>query len=840
MNSSLRKLLCAVTLLVACGENVNPGPSGLGGPCTNNGTCRTGLTCGPSGTCQANPTIAAGSPCSLTAQCLAGLYCNAFGVCATAGSVGANGTCTDTSSCQRGLVCARNAPGLYGVCSAPNGVTVMGSGGGGDGGVTSGSDGGPTMGASGTAHDVGGSCRTVLDCFAGLSCGTSHTCISPNANAYASLWTGERCADDIMVTGATGKAYFEVPALDGTPPHDFFRLPFPNDARRDPATGRINLTGFPHPGNGVLGFDLVDRYARASEQELDGFGTNQQIYFRFSVTPDFGTLRLGETVQLLDLTAGGPTSSLTYSVDTGRNQYLCANNLTVSTGSGSPLVPGHTYAALLTTGITDGMHRPLGRDADFVAMLGATAPSDARLARAYAAYAPLRSYLTMHSISPDTLLVATVFTTQSARARLPALRDAVQSAPAAMATNFVRCDTGVRSPCDDGLTGAAHVRGCMGAADPRFEELQGRVDVPVFQQGTRPYRNAGEGALAVDAMGRVMLQRTEQVCVTVTIPRGAPMPSGGWPVVLYGHGTGGSYRNVVSEGLASALSSVDSGGMTVRFATVGYEGVMHGDRRGMGVTDPPDTLFFNFANPQAARDNVLQGAADVLALVRALGSLSLPMLPATADTTRFDAQRIYFVGHSQGSTVGALALPYESGIAAAVLSGAGGDLRVSLATKRNPVDIASLGPLVLLDRAAGAGHPAYNLFQAYFERADAVNYGALVFYQRPMGVPARPVVQTYGLGDTYSTIETMQAFASSMGIPVASPAVGAMPWPASTIPLPVMDNLNTASGPVTGVLLEADPGGAYDGHFVLQRDSTLQARVLGFLASAALGHAVVR
>ena len=41
----------------------------------------------------------------------------------------------------------------------------------------------------------------------------------------------------------------------------------------------------------------------------------------------------------------------------------------------------------------------------------------------------------------------------------------------------------------------------------------------------------------------------------------------------------------------------------------------HGERRG-DSTDEPEGLFYNFLNPRAARDNVLQGSADLMAVVR--------------------------------------------------------------------------------------------------------------------------------------------------------------------------------------------------------------------------------
>lgn len=844
------KAIGVSVLFSACASNnmlpPDPPMRGIGEPCGASTDCRAGLRCGATNRCEPRGDIAMGQTCRLTGDCMPGLICGAESKCVPAGTTLPGGTCSSTSDCVRGAVCYR-APGeLVGTCLIPRGAgTVTLSDGGmvgnpetGDDGGTSGGDGGMS---SGIPRDIGGRCQDVLDCQPGLLCDpTVNTCQLSSTVGMRTLFRGVACGMD----SAAPKAYFELPNAEGAPTSDFFRLPFPNDARRDPMTTRINLRGFPTPGTGLLGFDVVDRYARASEQDLDGFGANQWVYFRFSTQPDFATLQLGSTIKLVDLTTGQPLGYQTYRFDGNQGKYICANWLGVTTAAGVPFAAGHTIAVILTTGIhtAGAMSRPFERDADFNAVMGAMAPAMPTQMRAWQAYAPLRTYLQMQNIDPSTILNAAVFTVQNPHKRMQGIRDAINAGPMSTAEGFVRCAEGVVSPCDDGLMGANHVRGCIGAADPAFDEYQGTIDVPLLQSGTRPYRMPTEGAIAYNAMGQAMPQGRERVCVSITVPRGQMMPMGGWPVVLYAHGTGGNFRSGITEGLAQSLSDVTlEGDRHVRFATVSFDGVMHGRRRGEGVNDSPNVLFFNFANPNAARDNVLQGGADVLALGRAIRSLTIMPSGMGAAPIQFDASKVIFLGHSQGSTVGAPAIAFEPNLAGMVFSGAGGDLRLSLTTKTNPVNIAGLTPL-LLGEAAGAEHPALQLFQAFIESADAVNYGLRLTLDRPMGVPLRPFVMTYGLGDTFSTPATMQAFATSMSIPAAAPIPGGMnQWPAGMgIPLPAMNNYSTGMGSTTGVLLEADPMGMYDGHFVLFRDMTLRQRVLGFIGTASEGMAVVR
>jgi hypothetical protein len=843
-------LFALLSLLGACGINT-PLPMmnrNVGEPCNSNADCRVGLRCNSRGVCESPGSATMGQPCALTLDCAAGLYCAEDNKCAGAGEGPVGSVCATMAECLRGAICFRAAGQVLGTCQVPRGAPPVGSpdGGasGGDGGSTSGDggassmDGGTSMSGPGP-RDVGGMCMDTLDCMAGLLCNpTNNQCARAAAVNMNRLFRGVECGMD---PAGMHKSYFEVPNADGMPRSDFFRLPFPNDIRRDPMTRRVNLRGFPTPGTALLGFDLVDRYARAAEQSLDGFGNNQWVYFRFSSSPNFDTLQLGTTIKIVDLTTNQPIGFQTYRFDGNQGRYICANWLGVTTAGGVPFPHGHTIAVYLTTGIQAPGGMAYARDSDFDAVMGASAPTDPRLARAHLAYAPFRQYLSAQMIAPNTVLNAAVFTAQDPRLKFEGVARAVQSAPAPMARDFVRCAEGVRSPCDDGLTGPDHVRGCIGPDNPAFDEYHGTIDVPVLQRGPRPYRTPGEGAIQYDAMGTATIADTERVCVSIAVPRGATMPMGGWPVVLYGHGTGGNFRSGITEGLAEAVNNVMFSGRQVRFALVTYEGVMHGNRRGAGVTEHPNTLFFNFANPEAARDNVLQGGADVLALSRALRTVTIMPTGMGATPLSFNPMKLVFLGHSQGATVGTAAAAYDGALNAIVLSGAGGDLRASLTTKTRPVNIAALGPLLLGEPMSGE-HPALQLFQSFIEPADAVNYGSRMFVQRPMGVGARPLVMTYGLGDTYSTPATMQALAISLGLPVAAPIPGGMnAWPAGMgVMLPVQNNVDTGSGRTTAILLESDPSGAYDGHFVLFRDAMLRARVAEFMASATEGMPVVR
>jgi predicted esterase len=317
------------------------------------------------------------------------------------------------------------------------------------------------------------------------------------------------------------------------------------------------------------------------------------------------------------------------------------------------------------------------------------------------------------------------------------------------------------------------------------------------------------------------------------------MPAGGWPLVLYSHGTGGDFRSDIREGIAGALSNVALvGGGTASFATIGYDGVVHGPRR-EGSTRGEDELFFNAANPPAARDNVLQGAADLFQLVRLAESFSMDAATSpTGEEIRFDPTRIYFMGHSQGGTVGALFVPYEPLVRVAVFSGTGALLLESLQHKTSPTNLPLAMSLLLQEdlEAIRWGNPALHLFQWYFDPADAVNYGRLLVREPAAGMPTHHFMETWGQGDTYSPAETIEAYALTTYAVAVNPL-----FPDGTgdigreVPLdpPVTSNFLCPGNPdCTAVLTEYVPPD-YDGHFVATRDDRAIRQWTNFFGTAA-------
>ncbi|MCA9629901.1 MAG: hypothetical protein KC766_19655 [Myxococcales bacterium] len=793
----------SLTLAVACsggddGDTSGGGTAGVGDPCSGD-ECRRGLACSPGGVCQPAGTISFGSPCTISGECKQELQC-VDGRCINAGEGQAGDACLADSDCVHGMRCGIVG---FGAQCIPEGNT-----------------------------DLGGSCATPTSCFSGLTCvgGECQKTPAGGSSLGAAEFPGVTCAP---ISAGTVRAFFEVPGVSDPPGQagDFFRLPFPNDLLFE--DGKLNLKGFPTPGAALLGYDPVKIYVDALSESATGWGTYPAVIFRFSGHIDFDSFQFVEggkkPVQWVDITPGddfGRTSGLRWVANEAGGKYVCSDYFAVQRPQGSPMLPGHSYAVFLTTDGTDKSGNAIERAPQFEALLADAAPGDPVLASAHAKYAGFRSYLADQGIDPATILNATVITTEDVRAPMREVAEAVAAAPVPSASGWVRCDAGVQSPCPD----AENDRGCQ-AEGGDFAEYHALIELPIFQTGEPPYLTSGGGI-------QTSVQRSESVCLSMTVPKGASMPTDGWPAVIFAHGTGGSFRSHVRDEVAGALAKA-----TTPFVVIGIDQVQHGPRRGTS-TESPNNLFFNFGNPAAARGNPIQGAADQLSLARFASALDLTAGDTGSDAVKVDPLRVVFFGHSQGATEGSLAVPYAPEFRAAVLSGNGASLKDSLLTKTEPVNIKAAVPLVLGDFSAnlelvgGTNHPALTLLQQWIDPADPLNFAGL--WRAPeTDMVQKSVFQTYGLGDNFSTPVTLATYIQAGRLDLAKADSSANP------PDPI-SGVDPQSGAVSGNLgsdtetltlgaRQYGPPGDSDGHFVVFDVPAANADMVRFLVAAAQG-----
>jgi hypothetical protein len=714
-----------------------PMGQGVGQECSEDSPCRDGLFCNAQDACEPAGDKTPGDACVISAECSDGQCVGRQ--CSPAGEGAAGEGCASDADCGAGLRC--NVVGLGLVC-APEGE-----------------------------GDVGADCGIAPDCLGGLTCLAERCAVPPPGSPpFGPRWPGVEC-DPPVEEGV--KAYFEVPGAEGADEKDFFRLPFPTDVRR--ADGKLDLTGFPTPGADLLGVDAVQLYVDAISENDTAWGAYPTVIFRFSGSFDFDTFGR-DALQFVDVTdpENGRNVGWRRFYTDARTNYVCDNFVAVQPPFGQPLEPGHTYAVFILSEVGSGASavtllgrgdgEPVVASENMTAVLKAAAPTDAALAAAHESFAPLRAYLAAENQPVANVLTASVFTVGDIRAPMADVAEAVADASAPTAAGWVKCGGAQPSPCPQ----AEAERAC--GEDPAgYDEYHALLTIPVFQQGTAPYLTPADGGNIDTSM-----PRAQQVCMSITVPEGAP-PAAGWPAVVHAHGTGGSFRSHVRDEVAGVLA-----GATPQFAVVGIDQVVHGPRRGASTASPND-LFFNFLNPAAARGNPLQGAADQLSVARFLKTLDVTAGVTTGGAIKIDGTKLFFFGHSQGSTEGSLMLPFGDDYKAAVLSGNGASLREALRTKTQPVDITAALPLVLqdplmTDADLGPGvtlyHPVLSLLQQWIDPADPLSFAAVI--GDPLsGHLGKHVFQTFGLEDSYSPPDTMATFAIAAGLTQVTPHASA-------------------------------------------------------------------
>ena len=779
----------ALLTLVACDKDGNFNPDDLyegdalyGEECSDSEPCASGLVCAGNGTChyEGEPgTAEAGEDCVSTEFCLLGLVCNNEGTCVSGGdgTAGQGDSCEDDSDCQFALECTEGA------C---HGFQVP-------------------------------------------------------------LWFGGECGDPNEEEGAF-RVYFEVPGE--AVGKEFYRLPFPNDGRV--VDDVLDLTGHPTPGVLIpeLG-DVVGNVFTVFAQDFEGFGNNQSVFLRFSDTPDWDTIQLGDpsdgTVFVIDLTEGDPEYGMRHSggfrADSERGNYICDNWISFHNSAGRPYKPGHTYAAVITTLVRDkNTGEKALQDSDFQAMLTTSEPNEARLHRTWQAYEPLRQWLVSGGTDPSGIAGAAVFTVGNPGARLQDLQTTVMEQDAPVLTDAHLCEEGDAGPFADSDD---ETRGCDGVSSA-FHEIQGNVPLPNFQEGEAPFKEAQHGG-AINIGGNGLpapVGNPDDVVFSLTVPKDTDMPEEGWPLLLYAHGTGGNYRSFVASGVAELLSSLTTeDGLETGFAILSIDGVVHGPRAAPQnwddewlAVDPsaydPGVLFFNVLNPRAARDNSAQAAADYFQLARLVDEEVWDADDSpTGEAVSFDTDNLFYMGHSQGATTGVGFIAYDSTLKAVMLSGVGGLLIESLATKEKPYNLKNAIAVGIADPNLDRWNPLLNMVQAVAESADPVNHASYVVKEPLEGLDAKDLFHAYGIGDTYSPDTTQYALARAFMVDQITN--GNEPLDSITGEnLPLTGNNYIGDHLVTAAVVLHAPAGDDDGHFVIFDVADAQSQYTEFLATA--------
>jgi hypothetical protein len=244
-------------------------------------------------------------------------------------------------------------------------------------------------------------------------------------------------------------------------------------------------------------------------------------------------------------------------------------------------------------------------------MLVGAAPPDQATSAASAALAGAVGEIEKAGISRAHVVHLAVFTTADPTKELIAVRDGVaKTSPAPTA--------------DAGMWKVA-------SANAVYTEYQGSYGPsPNYQAGKIPFQNPGDGGQFVFMNGLPVVQNSGSLRFSLSVPSASacPMPTAGYPIVLYAHGTGGDWRSYLDDGTGPAMTSHC-------LAIMGVDQIFQGTRPGSvpGASEAQIGLtFYNFLNPVAARTNGRQSAVDEVQRARLFTSTRRTRPSSTSST----------------------------------------------------------------------------------------------------------------------------------------------------------------------------------------------------------------
>lgn len=618
-------------------------------------------------------------------------------------------------------------------------------------------------------------------------------------------------SDDATPEAAAATIRFD-PDADFGAENAFFAFPYPSDLRLTPE-GTPDVAKFPDPGVPILAG------LKKGAAERRGFPNVAAGYFALTAKPaprDPELLVEGGAkapILLVDVDPASPERGKLYPVvaeTPNADPYVPENLLAVAGRPGIVLPPYRKLAFVITRGVgLEAGGEPSAPPA-LAALARGETPAGPKGAKLREVYAPLWETLDRIGVARADVVGATVFTTGDVVADNAALGDKVLAAFAPDLTDLaLEADPQNKQPA------LCHVRA--------------KIVLPQFQRGTPIYTT--EGLFELGADGVPIKQRDETVPVSIAIPR-RPMPAGGYPLVLYFHGSGGVSRQVIDGGDLGDPPDRWPGGVVAAhgFASAGAALPISPER----VPGAKDIDYINVNNFIAMRDTFRQGILESRLLLSALERVRIPSsvlagcagpsLPAGETTYRF-AESPHAQGQSMGGMYTNLVSATERRIKLAVPTGAGGFWTYFILKTSTVPGAAGLVALLLkTQERLSFLHPALQIAETALEPVDPMVSAARVARRPLEGHPARPIYEPVGKDDSYFPEPIFDA----MDLAYGHPRVGDEVWPTmreaqklvgldAPLAYPVKGNLKSEGGaPYTGAIVQYAPDG-YDGHAIYRK-----------------------
>ncbi len=609
----------------------------------------------------------------------------------------------------------------------------------------------------------------------------------------------------------------------------FFQFPFPSDARMK--TGFPDLQGYPSGGSPIIKRTLE------TAEENRGWPLGAVTYFQFSAPvtsyQSFEPLAMDTSAPayLIDIDSASADRGtlLPITVTTlSRDNYLPDNVIAVAPMPGIVLRPQTSYAVVITTALSDANGARIG-----ASPLWSSVANNQGEEKWRNLYSPLLTTLDQFNIDKKNIAAATVFTTGHPVQAMSDLYSAVRS-------NFSTAITGLQ----------------VVDTNKGYCELVGDIVFPQFQAGTPPFDT--EGLFTLDSSGLPIEQREETAVARIVLPL-EEMPTDGFPLMIYMHGSGGQTSAMVDLGPVTIAGGTPQAGKGPAWVVANQFSMAAAAASLPLSPERNPTLdwlaYLNFSNLPAFRDTFRQGALEQGLFFDALQTLRIPssivaeceakgLSKNTTDYT-FAAQNLGVLGQSMGAVYLNMVSAIDHRVRAVVPTGAGGMWPKMVLETQSIPNIQTILSLFLnvKEDLLTFVHPSLQTLNYSWQAAEPLYYMPYVANKALSGKTPAHIFEPVGKGDEFFSEGILNAAALAYNNQKAGPTV----WPSLQenltfalqqigTDLPVQNNRQSIDGtPYTGAVVQYESDGLVNGHYIVFQLEELQFQYGCFLAQALNG-----
>ncbi|GAA0715962.1 Ig-like domain-containing protein [Dokdonella soli] len=547
-------------------------------------------------------------------------------------------------------------------------------------------------------------------------------------------------------------------------------VPFPNNLLLSGTTDLTLNIPVANPGN------FAD--PQVALNALDGFSTTAPWSLTFSAPIDATSLAAGSSVRMFEVSLTGPGGGVTGVKRelTSPQEFVVALAPSDATGRTLAIVPTAplkqltSYMAVVTNGIKNTGGANVRQSLTYLLAertsplcTGGHSTLPALPASQACALEPLRQLVnsqeaaaTSAGVAPGSIAMSWVATTQSITPTFLAIGSVIAHSP----------------PATTHLAPTGKTLGDLGHGLPPIADIYiGTIDLPYYLSAPSqtnptapltgfwkaapgayvpPFDKAGLDPTSTNltfANPLPVATSTQTVPLLMTVPNaksGKTKPAAGWPLVIFQHGITRNRTDMLAiagtlaaQGFAVVAMDLPLHGVTDKtnpfyvgntpFVALGahertFDLDLSDNTTGApgpdGKIDPSGSYFINLQSLLTSRDNLREGAVDLLALSNAVQGMHV------STGTDFDTAKVSFVGQSLGSIVGTVFLAIDPNVKVGVINVPGGGIARLLDAS------PAFGPRIHAGLAAAGlqqGTPAYDAYfaatQTVIDSGDPINFG---------------------------------------------------------------------------------------------------------------------